>query len=79
MTGRTQAQASATAAIGKVNQKVKSIGDTASKNWSAVEAKITADMDALKASIARRKQERDARRAENRAEMLEAEAGFSID
>ena len=76
---RGQAHASATEAIEKVNQQIKSIGDTATKNWNVVQAKISADIDALKANIAQRKRERDRRRAENRAEMLENEAGFAVD
>jgi hypothetical protein len=76
---REQAHTSATAAIEKVNQQIKSIGDTATKNWNAVQAKISADIDALKANVAQRKRERDRRRAENRAEMLETEAGFAVD
>jgi hypothetical protein len=76
---RQQAHASATAAIEKVNQQIKSIGDTAIKNWNVVQAKISADIDTLKANIAQRKRERDRGRAENRAEMLETEAGFAVD
>ena len=37
---REQARAAATAAVEKVNQDVKSVGDTAARNWSAVKAKI---------------------------------------
>jgi hypothetical protein len=76
---REQAHASATAAIEKVNQQIKSIGDTATENWNVVQAKISADIDALKANVAQRKRERDRRRAENHAEMLEYEAGFAVD
>jgi hypothetical protein len=76
---REQAHASATAAIEKVNQQIKSIGDTATENWNVVQAKISADIDALKANVAQRKRERDRRRAENRAEMLETEADFAVD
>ena len=41
---KEQARAAATAAVEKVNQKIKSVGDTAGRNWSAVRAKIAADM-----------------------------------
>jgi hypothetical protein len=76
---REQAHAAATAATEKVNQQVKSFKDTSSRNWNALQAKIAADIDTLKAGIAERKHERDVRRTENYAERLEWEAGFAID
>jgi hypothetical protein len=79
MVRREQARAAATAATERVNQEIKSVKDSGSRNWSALQAKITADMDALKAGIAERQRERDVKRAESRAERLEAEAGFAID
>ncbi len=62
-----------------MNQEIKSVGDTAVRNWTAVRAKIAADMNALKADVARAKHDRDARHAENHAERLEWEAGVAID
>jgi hypothetical protein len=44
-----------------------------------VQAKVSADVDALKARVAEHKQERDAKRAEKRAEDLEDDAAFAID
>jgi hypothetical protein len=44
-----------------------------------VKAKIADDMNHLKADIADRKHEHDVKRAENRADRLEWEAGFAID
>ncbi|MDI4234600.1 hypothetical protein AAFX91_19330 [Bradyrhizobium sp. 31Argb] len=41
--------------------------------------RIAADIEALKVGIAQRKREREAGRAENKAERLEWEAGFAID
>ena len=76
---REQARAAATEATEKVNQKVKSVKDSATRNWNALEAKIAADIQALKAGIAERKREREAGRAERNAERLEWEAGFAID
>jgi hypothetical protein len=76
---REQAHAAATAATEKVNQQVKTLKDTTNRNWNALQAKIAADIDALKAGIAERKHERDVRRTENYAERLEWEAGFAID
>jgi len=78
-TRREQAHAAATAATEKVNQEVKSVKDTATRNWNALEAKIAADIQNLKTGIAERKREREAARAEHHAERLEWEAGFAID
>jgi hypothetical protein len=79
MARREQAHAAATAATEKVNQQVKSVKDTATRNWSALQAKIAADIETLKTAIAQRKREREIGRAENYAERLEWEAGFAID
>ena len=76
---REQAHTAATKAVEKVNQEVKSANDTAARNWSAVKAKIADDMNHLKANIAHAKHERDVKRAENHADRLEWEAGFTID
>jgi hypothetical protein len=62
-----------------VKQEVKSVKDAASRDWKALEAKIAADIEALKAGIDHRKREREAGRAEHTAERLEWEAGFAID
>ena len=76
---REQARAAATAAVEKVNQNVKSVGDTAARNWSAVKAKIAADKDALQAAVAQAKHDLDVKSAEKHAERLESEADFAID
>jgi hypothetical protein len=76
---REQARAAATAAVEKVNQNVKSVGDSSARNWSAVKAKIAADMDALKADAAQAKHDHDVKGAEKHAERLESEAGCAID
>jgi hypothetical protein len=65
--------------VEKVNQNVKSVGDSAARNWSAVKAKVAADMDALKADVAQAKHDRDVKSAEKHAERLEWEADFAID
>jgi len=62
-----------------VNLEVKSVKDTATRDWKALEAKSAADIQALKVGIAQRKREREAGRAEHTAERLEWEAGFAID
>lgn len=74
-----QAHAAAMAATEKVNKEVKSAKDNASRNWNAMEAKIAADIEALKVRIAHRKREREAGHAEHTADRLEWEAGFAID
>jgi len=76
---KEQARAAATKATEKVNQEIKSIGDTAVRNWTAVRAKVAADMDSLKAGVARAKHDLDVRQAESHAERLEWEAGVAID
>jgi hypothetical protein len=76
---KAQARAAATAAVEKVNEEVKSAGDSAARDWNTVKAKIAADRNALKADVAEAKYERDVKRAEKRADQLEWEAGFAID
>jgi hypothetical protein len=76
---KQQARAAATKAVEKVNQEVKSASGTATRDWSAVKAKIADDMNHLKANVAQAKHEHDVERAETRADRLEWEAGFAID
>jgi len=76
---RDQAHAAATATTEKVKQEVNSVKDSASKNWNALQAKVAADIQALKSGIDQRKRERQAGRAETNAEILEWEAGVAID
>ena len=76
---KEQAHAAATKAVEKVNQDIKSANDTATRNWGAVKAKIADDVNHLKANVAHAKHERDVKRAENKADRLEWEAGFAID
>ena len=73
------AHAAATEAVEKVNQEVKSAGDKASRNWDAMKAKISDDMSHLKAKVAHAEHERDVKRASERADWLEWEAGVTID
>ena len=75
---KEQARAAATAAAEKVNHDIQSAKDTATRNWSAVRAKITADINTLKADVAHKKHDLDAT-AENYASRLESEASFAID
>jgi hypothetical protein len=76
---RAQTHAAAEAAIEKVNKDIKSVGDAASRTWTGFQAKINADMEALKAGIVQRTHERDVRRAQNQADRLEQEASFAVD
>jgi hypothetical protein len=79
MARREQARAAAKTATEKVNQKIKSAENTSTANWNAFKAKVAADIDGLKTMVAERKQELDAKRAENTAERLEWEAGVAVD
>jgi hypothetical protein len=72
---KQQARAAATTAVEKVNQEIKSAGDSATRDWNTMKAKVAADMTALRANVAEAKHEHDVKRAER----LEWEAGFAID
>src|SRR5258708_37731743 len=48
---KEQARAAAAKATEKVKQEIKSVGDTAVRNWTPVRAKVAADMDSLKAGV----------------------------
>jgi hypothetical protein len=74
---KEQARAAATTAVEKVNQEIKTVNSNTA--WKTVKAKIAADMTALKADVVHAKHDRDVKRAENRADQLEWEAGFAID
>jgi hypothetical protein len=76
---KAEAAASAKSAVDKVKRQVKSANDTAATDWSALQAKIASDMNDFVAHVAKVKRGLDARRAEDRAEMLEEDAGFAID
>jgi hypothetical protein len=76
---KEEARAAAAKATEKVKQDIQSVRDTAARNWSAVRAKISADIDALKANVGEVKHDVDVRHAESRAERLEWEAKVSVD
>lgn len=76
---KQQARAAATAAVEKVNQEIKLAGNTAARDWNSVKAKISADINALKADAAETKHKFDLKQAQNRADRKEWEAGFAID
>ena len=80
MVARTaEARASATAAVEKMKQSIKSARDAGSAKWGAMEAKLGADMDALKTRISEKKRAIDAKIAERDAEDAEDDASFAID
>jgi hypothetical protein len=76
---KLKARAAATTAVEKVNQEIKSAGDSAARDWNTVKAKVAADINALKANVAEAEHDHDVKRTEKRAERLEWEAGFAID
>jgi hypothetical protein len=76
---KQQARAAATTAVEKVNQEIKSVGNTTTRDWNTVKAKLAADMNSLKGGVAREKHKLDVNHAENYADQMEWEAGFAID
>jgi ElaB/YqjD/DUF883 family membrane-anchored ribosome-binding protein len=76
---RDQSRAAVEQAINKVDQDIRSAGDTAADKWRSLQAKIHSDIDALRSDMAERRQERDVARAEDRAGRLEWEAALAVD
>ena len=76
---KEQARAAATAAAEKVNRDIQSAKDTATRSWSAVRAKISADINHLKTDVAQKKHDLDVKMAERNADELEWEANVAID
>jgi uncharacterized protein (UPF0218 family) len=76
---REQSRAAVTAAIGKVDEDIKSIGDVVAGKWSAAKAKIAADLEAIDKNISQRQHDRDVRYTEKHAERLEQEATYAVD
>jgi hypothetical protein len=74
-----EARASATAAVDKLKQSIKTASDAGATKWGAMEAKLGADMDALKTRVIEKKHAMDANIAERDAENAEADASFAID
>ena len=74
-----QARSDATVTTEKVNQQIHSVSDNVAKDWNARKAKISADIDALKAKVVHKKRELDARLAEKDADRLEWDASLAID
>lgn len=76
---RAKTQADVTAAIDELDVEVKAASDTASGYVSAIHAKVAADIEMLKANIARHRHDRDVRHAEDYANFMEIEAVFAVD
>jgi len=86
MARREQARAAATAAAEKVERNIKSAGDSvksagdaAAKKWTAIQTKISNDLQSIKEGIAQKKHDLDVRQAEKHADRLEWEAGLAVD
>jgi hypothetical protein len=76
---REQSRAAVQAAIDRVDQDIKSTGDTVAARWNALKMKIASDRDAFKTALTQQKHDRDVRRTENYAEQLQDEAACSVD
>ena len=76
---RAQAVAAAQSAAEKITQQAKSVAANASRDWAELQEKVAADMNDLARYAAKVKHKIDVQRTEDRAEFLEADAGFAID
>jgi hypothetical protein len=68
---RTGLQCRTAKAVEKVNQQVKSAGESATRDTKALQAKIAVDVNALKARVVGVKHGLDVKLAEKNAEILE--------
>ena len=76
---REQLHAAATQTVDKLKKDMKSVGSAVSTDFSALQAKVSADGETLKANVKHWKKDLDAKRAENWADELEWEASVTID
>jgi hypothetical protein len=76
---RAQTRAAAETAVQKVDKQLTSLGDSTAQHWSALKAKISTDLQGLKAQVKEDKREHDVKRAAKRADRLEDEAAVAID
>ena len=77
--GREELRTDATQSVEKLKKDIKSAGSAFSSDLSALQAKVSADGETLKANVKRWKKDLDAKRAENWADELEWEASMAID
>jgi DNA anti-recombination protein RmuC len=76
---REKSRSKVEASMQRADSEIRSFGDKAEGNWDKLQAKVAADMDAFKSRVAQHRHDRAAGRAELHAEVMEAEAAFSID
>ncbi|MCC8984104.1 hypothetical protein [Bradyrhizobium acaciae] len=76
---KAEALSAAKMAVEKVSQQIKSVGESAGRDRQALQAKITADVNTLKAYALQAKHDIKANLAAERATLLEEDAGFAID
>ncbi len=76
---KDQARAAAKNAVEKLDKEIQSAKASATRDLAAVKAKISADLNVLKADVGRAKHKLDVKVAETRAEDLEWDASFAID
>jgi hypothetical protein len=69
----------ATQSVEKLKQDMKSAGSAVSSDFSALQAKVSADGETLKANVKRWKKNLDVKRTENWADEMEWEASMAID
>jgi hypothetical protein len=76
---KVEALSAAKTAVEKMSQQIKSVGESASRDRQALQAKITADVNTLKAHAVQATHDIKAHLADDRAKLLEEDAGFAID
>lgn len=76
---KAEALSAAKTAVEKMSQQIKSVGESASRDRQALQAKIATDVNTLKAFAAQAKHDIKTNLAEDRAKILEEDAGFAID
>ena len=76
---KAEALSAAKAAVEKMSQQIKSAGENAKRDRQALQAKISADVNTLKAYALQAKHDIKAGLAEDRANLLEEDAGLAID
>jgi hypothetical protein len=76
---RAQAIVATQSAVEKINRQVKTVAESASRDWARLQAKSTSDMSDLAKYVAQAKHKMDIQRSEDRAEFLEVDASFAID
>jgi len=79
MARREEARADAAALADRVDREIRTIGDSAAGQWSALQAKVVSDIERLRVTYDERQHERGVDRAANRADRLESEAAIAID